>query len=163
MPQPDVNISQGESSGIKRRRQSQESKPLKRRKWSNTYTRYGFFVPKDQEGKDYPDVQCILCPIRIGNNNLAPCHLSSHLKKHPEQVNKSEEFFASMVSSHKSQGENFEKQVRIDDVYSQASFQMAHVLLKNKCSFTLMEKVIMPCLVIAAKLLFGGNDAVQKV
>ena len=68
-----------------------------------------------------------------------------------------------MVNALNKQSENFEKQVKPDDVFTLASFQMAHILLKNKCPFTMMEKVVMPCLEIAARLLFGGKPAIDKV
>ena len=45
-----------------------------------------------------------------------------------------------------------------------ASFMMAHVVLKSKRPYTELEAVIvLPCLKIAADLIHGGKEAVDKV
>ena len=43
------------------------------------------------------------------------------------------------------------------------SFMMAHVVLKSKRPYTELEAVILPCLKIAADLIHGGKEAVDKV
>ena len=66
--------------------------PVKRRKWTNIYFKYGFFLPPNEEMNPYPAAQCILCFARYANANLVPSKLGLHLQnQHPGYKNKPEQ------------------------------------------------------------------------
>ena len=40
---------------------------------------------------------------------------------------------------------------------------MTHIVLKSKRPYTELESVVLPCLKVAADLIYGGKEAVKKV
>ena len=97
---------------------------------------------------------------------FVPSKLELHLKKqHPERQYKFKEFFKSPLSAICKQKRLFELQMmnkESKDVLL-ASFMMAYIVLKSKRPYTELEAVILPCLKIAADLIHGGKEAVNKV
>ena len=100
--------------------------------------------------------------VKKANSNLVPSKLFLHLKnKYPEEGHKSEIFFQSKVVEYSKQLSSFESPMieRGSEKLSLASFQMAHMLLKTKCSYTELETVVLPCLKIVADLILGGKNS----
>ena len=64
---------------------------LKKRKYSETYLKFGFIFTINN-GLDIP--VCVLCQKSLGNDSMKPSLLTRHLKRaHPEFKDKELEFF----------------------------------------------------------------------
>ena len=56
---------------------------VKKRKWNDNYTAYGFYRTKEVLNP-YPSARCLFCTAVFGNSNLTPGHLQRYLKtQHP--------------------------------------------------------------------------------
>ena len=53
---------------------------VKKRKWNDNYTAFGFYRSKKQALNPYPSARCLLCTAAFGSSNLTPGHLQKHLK-----------------------------------------------------------------------------------
>ena len=148
------------------KRKSQARSIAKRRRWNEVYVKYGFYRSAKEKNSQYLSANCLFCPVKYCNSGIVPLKLKLHLKKqHPEHQYKSKEFFESQLSAICKQKRSFELQMmnkESKDVLL-ASFMMAHVVLKSKRPYTELEAVILPCLKIAADLIHGGKEAVDKV
>ena len=62
---------------------------VKKRKWNDNYTAYGFYRTKEEALNPYPSARCLFCTAFFGNSKLTPGHLQRHLKtQHPShQIN----------------------------------------------------------------------------
>ena len=140
----------------------------KKRKWNEDYINYGFFPLKGEEANNYPPAQRMFCLTIYGNANVAPSKLRSHFtKQHPEHQNKSKEFFQSHLSTQKKQSNLFGKQMGLQSTQDQnlllASLKMSHHMIKVKRPYTELERVVLPCLEIAADLIHNGEKEVNKI
>ena len=145
---------------------SQARSIAKRRRWNEFYVKYGFYRSAKEEHNQYPSANCLFCPVKYCYSGTVPLKLELHLKKqHPEHQYKFKKFFELQLSAICKQKRSFELQMmnkESKDVLL-ALFMMAHVVLKSKRPYTELEAVILPCLKIAADLIHGGKEAVDKV
>ena len=148
------------------KRKSQARSIAKRRRWNEAYVKYGFYCSAEVEHNQYLSANCLFYPVKYCNSGIVLSKLELHLEKqHPEHQYKSKEFFESQLSAICKQKRSFKLQMmnkESKDVLL-ASFMVAHVVLKSKRPYTELEAVILPCLKIAADLIHGGKEAVDKV
>ena len=107
------------------------------------------------------------CGATLLNASLVPSKLERHLQTHhPEHKNKSNQFFSEKLKSifaQQSSLQNIVKTGAHDKPLVIASLKMTHVILREKRSYMDMEKIVKPCLSIAAEYLHGGSRAVERV
>ena len=134
----------------------------------DSYINYGFCRPIGEMENFYPNAQCLFCSTIYGNINLVSSKLISHLKKqHPEHQNKSEKFFQSHLAAQRKQSNLLDRQIGSQLIHNKKllleSFKMSHDLMKVKRPYTEVERLVLPCLEIAADLIHGGAKAVDKI
>ena len=110
----------------------------------------------------------MFCLTIYGNANVAPSKLISHFtKQHSEHQNKFKEFFQSLLAAQKKQSNLFDKQMRLQSTQDKnqllASLKMSHHMMKVKRPYTELERVVLPCLEIAADLIHGGEKELNKI
>ena len=77
--------------------QKRKVRNVKKHKWNDNYTAYGFYCTKGALNS-YPLAHFLFCTAVFGNSYLTPGHLQRHLKtKHPSHQNKSMAFFESCL------------------------------------------------------------------
>ena len=140
----------------------------KRRKWNEDFINYGFRRPIGEEENLYSSAQCLFCSTSFGNINVVKSKLLSHLtKQHPEHQNKCTKFFQSYLDAQKKQSHLFNKQMGHQVTQNKnmllASLRMSHHMMKAKRPYTELERVVLPCLEIAAELIHGRKKAVDKI
>ena len=110
----------------------------------------------------------MFCLTIFGNANVAPLKLISHFRKqHSEHQNKSKEFYQSHLAAQKKQSNLFDKQMGLKSTQDKnlllASLKMSHYMMKIKRPYTELERVVLPCLEIAADLIHVGEKEVNKI
>ena len=110
----------------------------------------------------------MFCLTIYGNANVASLKLITHFtKQHSEHQSKSEEFFQSHLAAQKKLSNLFDKQMELQSTQEKnlllASLKMSHHMMKVKRPYTELERVVLPCLEIAADLIYGGEKEVNKI
>ena len=140
-----------------------KSSTVKKRKWSDEYTKFGFTVTMGSEGDERP--QCILCNVIFCNANMKPSRLKEHFNhKHggakagldSESLKIKRARFDSM--------ETLEKWgfVRAEKPLLLGSYKVAYEIAKQEKPHTIAESLIKPCALEMASIVLG-KDAKRKL
>ena len=132
----------------------------KKRKYSETYLKYGF-TTLVSNGIEKP--QCVLCNVILSVESMKPSKLIRHLKtKHSEHAEKDLEFFRRRETSLKRQRldptGNYQQQ---STAVVEASYVVALEVAKQKKSHTIAETLIKPCMLKAVKLVLGEASEIM--
>ena len=134
------------------------SNTAKKRKYSESYLRYGFtYIEKGEKVQP----QCIICAEVLSENSFLPSKLKRHLDtKHSHLKSKDVEFFKQKEINLKRT--RLDKQGHFQQELSkavEASYIISKHIAKNKKEHTIGENLIKPCLEDVATLLLPADCA----
>ena len=134
---------------------------LKKRKYSETYLKFGFTFTINN-GLDIP--VCVLCQKSLGNDSMKPSLLTRHLERaHPEFKDKELDFFKHSESVFKKQcldkGGMFFQQTNAS---LKASYEVSFMIAKQKRAHTIGENLVLPAAKVIVRCVFG-DKSVKKL
>ena len=134
---------------------------LKKRKYSETYLKFGFTFTINN-GLDIP--VCVLCQKSLGNDSMKPSLLTRHLERaHPEFKDEELDFFKHRESVFKKQyldkGGMFFQQTNAS---LKASYEVSLMIAKQKKAHTIGENLVLPAAKVMVRCVFG-DESVKKV
>ena len=120
-----------------------KSSVVKKRKWREEYTHFGFTMTKSSDGDERP--QCILCNVLFCNANMKPSRLKEHFNNKHGGVKPGQDSESLKIkrvcfdSSGTLPKMGF---VLADKPLLLASYKVAYEIAKNKKQHTIAEKLI---------------------
>ena len=134
---------------------------LKKRKYSETYLKFGFTFTINN-GLDIPI--CVLCQKSLGNDLIKPSLLIRHLERaHPKFKNKELDFFKHRKSVFKKQcldkGDMFFQQTNAS---LKASYEVTLMIAKRKKAHTIGENLVLPAAKVMVRCVFG-DESMKKL
>ena len=134
---------------------------LKKRKYSETYIKFGFTFTINN-GLDLP--VCVLCQKSFGNDLVKPSLLTRHLERaHPKFKDKGLDFFKHRESMFKKQcldkcGMFFQQ----TNASLKASYEVSLMIAKQKKAHTIGENLVLPAAKLMVRCVFG-DESVKKL
>ena len=133
---------------------------LKKRKYSETYLKFGFTFTINNL-LDIP--ACVLCQKSLENDSMKPSLLTRHLERaHPEFKDKELDFFKHRKSVCKKQcldkGGMFFQQTNAS---LKASYEVSPMIAKQKKAHTIGENLFIPAVKVMVRCVFG-DESVEK-
>jgi len=133
----------------------------KKRKYDKDYLKYDL-TDTTVNGQVVP--QCVICFENLSNDALRPSLLQRHLQtKHPGHQDKPSSFFQSKKDSFKimkiASRECFCQSTTAEVV--ETSYEIAHMIAKEKKPHTIGETLIKPCMLKAASLVLGEASSTK--
>ena len=130
---------------------------LKKRKYSETYLKFGFTFTINN-GLDIP--VCVLCQKSLGNHSMKPSLFTWHLEKaHPEFKNKELDFFKHRESVFK------KKCLDKDGIFFQqtnaslkAYYKVSLMIAKQKIAHTIWENLVLPAAKVMVRCVLEMNQ-----
>lgn len=135
--------------------------PPKRRKYDNSYIKFGF-TSIEVNGETRP--QCVICAIVLANDALKPAKLERHLKTvHPNICDHPPEFFEDKLINLKKMklGPSGTRYALSEKILA-ASFEISKLIAKSKKPHTIGESLIKPCILKAVEEVLGV-EAQKKI
>lgn len=132
------------------------TKKDKKRKWDESYVRYGFTYTTDSDGTQRP--QCFLCSVKFSNANLKPSKLNEHFQNQHGGLEAGTDLETLQLKRAR-----FDRSgtlpklgfVQIVKPLLYASYQVAYQVAKCKKPHSIAEELIKPCALQMAKLILG--------
>lgn len=133
-------------------------KMSKKRKYDDSYVKYGFTFITESDGTQKP--QCFLCGKVLANGSMKPIKLLEHLKAvHPGNVSDNSDVFHSKKA-------RFEKSGTLPKLGFTptqkpcllASYKVAYRIAQQKKPHTIAETLIKPCALDVVELVCGPDQ-----
>jgi hypothetical protein len=127
-----------------------------KRKYSEDYLEFGFVYLES----DCSIPMCIVCSKCLTNESMVKTKLLRHLEScHPDLKNAGRVYFEKLKIEKEKQSKRMKKHTSVSEKALIASFEISHLIVKNKKPHTDGEKIILPALLIATKTMLSDEAA----
>lgn len=155
----DLNTDEQPKEKIKKHEKLANDSTTKRRKYDESYLKFGFTWTGSS---DEPNPQCVVCSEILSKNSMKPSLLKRHLEgKHKELTKKELKYFERLLEDLKSR-KNIIKQFSGAEENKnalKASYKVSHLIAKSGKNHTIGENLIIPSAIEIVSCMFGEKQA----
>ena len=131
----------------------------KKRKYDDSYIKWGFMKFVEKDGTEHP--QCVLRYEVLAKALMKPSMLKAHLSSvHPTHENDSEDMFRSKKARFMAKGTLTQHGFRSSTKpMTEAFYEVALLIAKAKKAYTIGETLVKPCALVMVNLVCGPEEA----